>query len=235
MVLGGNQPYFFPYIGYFQLINLVDVFVLSDDYQYIEGGWINRNKILQAGKPIFFNVEIEHVSSNKKINDLYISESFDVSKKLLQLKHAYNRAPYFRQGYHLIETLLLNDEKNLAKYLEYTIKGICNYLDITTRFILSSEIEHDCSKKKEERIFEQCNFVGADTYINAIGGMKLYSFEQFRNQNIKLGFIKTLNIEYKQLWYEFNSNLSIIDLIMFNSRETIKEMLGKYDIIWEDS
>ncbi len=234
MILGGNQPYFFPYLGYWQLIKAVDIFIISDDYQYIEGGWINRNRILQNGKPMFYNIEIEHASSNKKINELYISEKFCPQKKLLQLEYAYRKAPYFGEGYKLVKSLITNQEHNLAMFLEKIIIGICEYLEIKTKLIRSSDIPHDCHLKREQRIYEQCRYVGADTYINAIGGVKLYSFEQFRKQNISLGFLKMLDIPYKQFWYDYVPNLSIIDIIMFNSLEEIKSMLGEYDLVWDN-
>lgn len=98
MIMGGNQPYFIPYIGYWQLINAVDVFIISDDYNYIEGGWIGRNQILENGQPRYYNIEISHASSNKKINELYIStEKFHKDKKLLQLRNVYRRAPFLKK------------------------------------------------------------------------------------------------------------------------------------------
>lgn len=235
MIMGGNQPYFIPYIGYWQLINAVDVFIISDDYNYINGGWINRNRILEKGQPRYFNIEISHASSNKKINELSISaEIFNKDKKLMQLRNVYRRAPYFSEGYTLMQEIFDYKELNLANFLENSIKIICDYLEIQTKFVRSSSIPNNCELKKEYKIFDQCEYVGADIYINAIGGQKMYSFDQFKQQGIRLGFIQTDHIKYKQLWYDFVPDLSIIDVIMFNSKAEIKKMLQQYTVVWSN-
>lgn len=234
MIMGGNQPYFMPYIGYWQLINAVDVFIISDDYNYIEGGWIARNRILENGHPRYYNIEISHASSNKNINELYLSmEKFDREKKLMQLRNLYRRAPFFDEGFALMQKIFGCEEMNLAKFLEQSIKDVCDYLEIKTEFVKSSTIPNNCNLKREYKIYDQCRYVGADVYINAIGGQKLYTFEQFKQQDIRLGFIHTEDIQYKQLWYDFVPDLSIIDVIMFNSRQEIKKMLQQYTILWE--
>lgn len=234
MIMGGNQPYFIPYIGYWQLINAVDVFIISDDYNFIEGGWIARNRILENGKPKFYNIELQHASSERKINQHYISEKFDIDKKLLQLRCVYKRAPHFREGYALMEQIYSCDDKNLAYFLENSIKIICDYLSIKTKFVRASAIPGNCELRKEYKIFAQCRYVGANTYINAIGGQKLYAYKQFADQGIKLGFLNSQKIHYEQLWYDFVSDLSIIDVIMFNSKEEICKMLTQYTILWEE-
>lgn len=235
MIMGGNQPYFMPYIGYWQLINAVDVFIISDDYNYIEGGWIGRNRILENGQSRYFNIEISHATSIKKINELYLStEKFDKGKKLKQLWNVYRKAPYFDVGYALMEQVFDCKDLNLAYFLENSIRVVCNFLDIKTRFVRSSSIQGNCLLKRENKIFDQCRSVGADCYINAVGGKKLYSFEQFRQHGIRLGFIQTDEIAYKQLWYDFVPNLSIIDVIMFNQKADIQEMLSRYSILWND-
>lgn len=235
MIMGGNQPYFIPYIGYWQLINAVDVFIISDDYNYIERGWINRNRIIENGQPKYYNIEISHVSSNKKINELYLSEKFDRKKKLMQIRGAYRKAPYFEAGYALMNQIINFPELNLAGFLENSIRQICDYLEIKTKFVRASSIPNNCNLKREYRIYDQCRYVGADKYINAIGGQNLYTYKQFESQGIQLGFIQSDNIEYKQLWYEFVPNLSIIDVIMFNSKKEIMQMLKQYKILWVDT
>lgn len=235
VIMGGNQPYFIPYIGYWQLINAVDVFIISDDYNYINRGWISRNRVLEKGKPRYFNIEISHASSNKKINELSISkETFNKDQKLMQLRNVYRRAPYFIEGYTLMQKIFDYKELNLAYFLENSIKIISDYLEIKTEFLRSSSIPHNCELKKEYKIYDQCKYVGADVYINAIGGQKMYSFDQFEKQGIQLGFIRTKDVRYKQLWYDFVPDLSIIDVIMFNSKAEIKRLLQEYEILWND-
>lgn len=234
MIMGANQPYFMPYIGYWQLINAVDIFVICDDYNYINSGWINRNRILRDGQAKYINIEIHHASQNKKINQLLLSDVYDCKKKLLQLREAYQKAPYFEQGYELMCPILEFQEKDLACFLEHSMRCVCDYLGITTPFIRSSSIAHNAELRREYRIIDQCRHVGADVYINAIGGQQLYSYKQFAEEGIKLGFLKCGDIRYKQYGADFVSNLSIIDLIMFNSQEEIQQMLQNYTVLWEE-
>lgn len=233
MIMAGSQPYFMPYIGYWQLINAVDVFVIGDDYNYIKKGWINRNRILQNKEIQYFGVEVYHPSSFIYINEHVLSESFDPNKKIYQLKVAYEKAPYFDDGIELMRRILYCKEKNLADFLEHSIRCVCSYLGITTKIIRSSSIPGNSEYRREYRIYDQCKYMGADTYINAIGGRELYSYEQFHNQGIKLGFIQTGDVQYKQFNNEFIPYLSILDVIMFNSKEEIREMLAQHTILWE--
>jgi len=231
MIMGLNQPYFMPYIGHWQLINAVDIFIIGDDYNYINRGWINRNRILLNGEAKFFNIEIAHASQNKKINELYLSDVFDPDKKLQLIKQAYSAAPYFQEGFALMCKILKHDQRNLADFLEYSIRCVCSYLGITTKLIRSSSIPGNSELKREYRIFDQCNYVGADTYINAICGRELYDFEAFRQRDLQLGFIQSSTTPYKQFGEDFIPNLSLIDVIMFNSKEEIQELLNQFSII----
>ena len=233
MIMGLNQPYFMPYIGHWQLINAVDVFVIGDDYNFINRGWIHRNRILQNGQPKYFNIEIAHASQNKKINELYLSDVYDAEKKLQTLRDAYSGAPHFAEGFMLMKKILECEERNLAYFLEHSIRCVCEYLGITTKLIRSSEIPGNSELKREYRIYHQCGYVGADTYINAIGGRELYDFAEFKTRNLKLGFLQTADVRYQQFQQEFVPYLSMIDLIMFNSKEEIQEMLKQHTILWE--
>jgi len=234
MIIAGCQPYFMPYIGYWQLIHAVDVFIIGDDYNYIKKAWVNRNRILQNKEVQYFSVEVQHPSSFKLINEHVVSEAFQVDKKLHQLKVAYEKAPFFTDGMNLMQKILSFEEKNLACFLEHSLRCVCDYLGIKTEIIRSSAFSGNNELKREYRIYDQCARMGIDTYINAIGGRELYDYGQFREHGIKLGFIKMNDIQYKQFGQEFIPNLSIIDVIMFNSKEKIREMLNQYTILWEE-
>ena len=231
MVLGANQPYFMPYIGYWQLIDAADIFVIADDYNYIKNGWIPRNRILDNGSIRYFNIEIAHASQNKKINELYRCD-FSVEKKLKQITCAYKKAPYFEEGIALMEDILKYPEKNLAEYLKYSIIRTCDFLQIKTPIIMSSQLEHNSDYRREYRIYDMCERLGADQYYNAIGGEKLYSASAFEERGIKLKFIKRKDtICYQQFEYNFTPDLSIIDVIMFNSVSEMKQMLKEYILV----
>lgn len=232
MKLGIMQPYFFPYIGYWQLLNEVDIYIIYDDVNYIKGGWVNRNRILVNGKPSYFNVQMKGASPLKKINEVEVSEDPIFKRKLLStLKMNYVKAPYFEQIYPIIENIINNDESNLARYLEYSIRTIANYLDINTKIIVSSELNKNNELRGKEKVIHICKILGATDYINAIGGQSLYDYESFEKNEIQLNFLKTNDIIYEQYNNEFVPYLSIVDVLMFNSKEEVKNMLGQFELV----
>lgn len=234
MKLAGNQPYFLPYIGYWQLVNAVDVFLIADDYAYIERGWINRNRYLINGEAKFFNISVNHASSNKNISELTINHQLD-TKLRNQIENAYHKAPYYREGMALLDRILSCEETCLSEFLFNATREVCRYLGITTELRRTSEFGHPRNMNRDERIFDFCQKTGADTCYNAIGGMKLYTFEEFRVRGLKLGFIQSQIPEYRQFDKPFVPGLSILDVIMFNSVEQIRDMLEQYTLITEDT
>ncbi|MCL6478018.1 MAG: WbqC family protein [Peptococcaceae bacterium] len=223
------QPYFFPYIGYFQLIHAVDKFVIYDDVSYIKQGWINRNRILERGKPAYFTLYTQGASSNKLINE--VSVGHNAEKLIKTLKHNYKKAPFFQATMPLIESLLRNEEKNLALFLTHSLKGICEYLMIDTAILLSSQIKKDASLKKEQRLIDICKIIGCNVYINAIGGQALYRSDEFEKAGIKLNFLKPEQISYRQFDNDFVPWLSILDVMMFNQKSDIYRMLDRYELV----
>lgn len=232
MKIGIMQPYFFPYIGYWQLINAVDKYVIYDDVNYIKGGWINRNRILMDEKGRLISLQMYNASPNKLINEVEVSGNVIYNKKLLKtLETYYKKAPNFEDVFPIIESVITLDQKNLARYLEYSIRKVCEYLSIDTEIIVSSTLSKNNDLRGQEKVIEICHLLSADEYINAIGGQSLYSKEDFEAQGVLLRFLKINKIEYQQFKNVFVPNLSIIDVMMFNSVETIKKMLGNYDLL----
>lgn len=232
MIIGIMQPYFIPYIGYWQLMNAVDKYIVYDDVNYIKGGWINRNRILVDGIPKYINILLDHASPYKKINETtVIHDLLHITKSLRTIEFAYKKAPYFLEVFPLVEDIFKCGEENAVAYLMNSFKIICSYLDIRTEIILSSKVDKDCSLKGQDRVLNICESFKADQYYNAIGGKELYSFKAFEERGIKLSFVQTDNIVYKQFKNEFQSNLSILDVMMFNSPTQIQEMLKQYTLI----
>jgi len=229
MKLGIMQPYFFPYIGYFQLIQLVDVYVIADDLNFIKNGYIKKNSILDNGAPVLISLQLIGASQNKLINEIEVGN--DIDKLLTAIQRRYAKAPYFKDVFPLLQTILLSKEKNLARFLGYSLMEISSYLGMQTKFLYSSEIEKNNDLKFDARIMDICKRVGADHYINAIGGKDLYDKDKFAAEGIKLSFIDTKEIEYKQFDKEFVPSLSIIDVMMFNSKEESKELLQRYELV----
>lgn len=232
MKLGIMQPYFLPYIGYFQLIQAVDVFIVYDNIKYTKKGWINRNRILQNGKDAMFSLPLKKDSDHLDIYKRQLAADFNPDKLLNQLKGAYSGAPYFAQTFPLVEQILRYEETNLFDFLDYSIGKVCRHLGIETEIRISSNIEIDHKLKSQDKVIALCEAVGARTYINTIGGIDLYSKETFRDKGIKLKFIKSKPFEYPQFGGEFVPWLSIIDVMMFNMLDSIRScMLNNYELI----
>ncbi|MFC4817366.1 WbqC family protein [Flavobacterium sp. GCM10023249] len=226
------QPYFMPYIGYFQLINAVDVFVIYDDVNYIKKGWINRNTILVNNKSFLFSVSLKDASQNKLINEISVSDVNKWKKDLLKtLNLSYKKAPFYADVFPMLERIISFEESNLAAYIMYSIQELCDYLKIDTQLVRSSEIGKNNDLKGESKIIDICVKLNASEYINAIGGMELYTKSHFMEKKINLHFLKSENIAYKQFKDEFRPWLSIIDVIMFNSIEESRKFLNKFELI----
>lgn len=228
------QPYIFPYIGYFQLINAVDKFIFYDDVNFIKSGWINRNNILVNNQKYLFTIPIEKISSYKKINAVKINQT-NLKKnnvKLLKtIKLSYNKAPFFNISYNIFSSVLESNYDNISDYAKNSIKLILEYLNINTKIVFSSEVYDNQELKAEERILDICRQEKTTDYINPIGGQELYDKSNFIQKNISVNFLKTKDIKYNQFNNEFIPFLSIIDVMMFNSPEEIKIMLEKYTLI----
>lgn len=229
MKLGIMQPYFFPYIGYWQLIKAVDKYVVYDDVSYIKGGWINRNNFLINGQKKLFTIQLNGVSSYKNINEIEIKDDFSSFRKMLQIN--YGRAPFFKDCFQLIENILFYENRNLGMFLFNSIKVVSEYLDFDTDILLSAEIEKDNNLKGKEKVLQICKLLGADEYYNAIGGQALYDKSDFFNNGVKLSFVETNITPYKQFKNEFVGGLSIIDVLMFCSKEVVSRMLSNFELI----
>ncbi len=227
------QPYFFPYIGYWQLVAICKTFVVYDNVQYSKGGWYNRNKFIVNGDEKLFTIPIKKASDYLQIKDRRLSDTAgdEIDKILRQIKNSYSRAPFYTMIYPIIKEIFLNQEIGLFEYVFNSIKTITELLGLKTEFVVVSQIPIDHSLKKEEKIYAICKELGYNNYVNPIGGVSLYSKEDFRKHGINLHFLKPCLKEYKQFNDLFIPGLSIIDVLMFNDRSSIIEMLKSYELI----
>jgi hypothetical protein len=226
------QPYFFPYIGYFQLIAAVDIFIVYDNIKYTKKGWINRNRMLQNGKDVIFSLPLKSNSDTLDVCERELAADFNRDKLLNQFKGAYRRAPYFAQTLPLVEQIVGYEEANLFRFLHYSIVRICEHLGITTEIRTSSgyAINHDL--KNQDKVLALCEEAGASTYVNTIGGIELYSKKTFREKGVDLNFIQSKPFEYLQFDGAFVPWLSIIDVMMFNPLNTIQACITtNYELI----
>ena len=226
------QPYLLPYIGYWQLINAVDKFVMYDNIQFSKKGWIHRNNILLNGEKKLFSLPLKNDSDSLNIVDRFISNDSDkkINKIIRQIESAYSNAPYFQEVFPLIKVIFQNKERNLFTYIYNSVFKICHYLQIETKIILSSTLKIDHSLKAQDKVIALSKALNATVYINPSGGTKLYEQHQFKKENIELFFLNSDINEYTQFGEKFISHLSIIDILMFNSQESIKEMLNSYNL-----
>jgi hypothetical protein len=210
------QPYFLPYVGYFQLIASVDLFVVYDNIQYSKGGWIHRNRMLRDGKAVWFSLPLKSDSDYLDVHQRELAPSFSRDKLLNQIASAYRRAPHFAETFPLIDRILRFEDSNLFRFVEQSIAKTCEHLGLTTEIMRSSEIAIDHGQKGQTKVIALCEAVGASTYINAIGGKELYSRDEFQSRGIELKFLKPTPFEYTQFGAEFVPWLSIVDVLMFN-------------------
>jgi hypothetical protein len=232
MKLAIMQPYFLPYIGYFQLIAAVDAFVVYDNIKYTKKGWINRNRMLKNGQDLMFSVPLKNDSDALDVCQRELAESFDAGKLLNQLDGAYRRAPYFEQTFPLIEQIVNHSETNLFRFLHHSMVSTCAHLGITTKIVISSDIAIDHTLKNVDKVLALCDALGASTYVNAIGGMDLYSKDEFQRRGIELKFIQSKAFEYPQYGGGFVPWLSIIDVLMFNPMHAVRTAIAtNYELI----
>ncbi len=225
------QPYLFPYIGYFQLINHVDHFILYDDVNYMKGKWINRNRIIVNNDIHSFTVPVVKCSQNKLINETRLLGDDGWKKKLLKTVHfAYKKAPEFNRVFPLIETIIFHNEPNLAQFIQNSIHLICEFSGIDSRISCSSGLQNTCRNDTgEDRIINLCVAEQATEYINLSNGRGLYQHSRFTEQGIVLKFISPVRKQrYQQFNDQFFADLSIIDVLMFNDESNLDRLLSAF-------
>ena len=228
------QPYFFPYIGYFQLINAVDRFILLDTVQFIRHGWIERNRVLKQNENwLYIKTPLKKHSRNTLIQDIEIKDENWQNKLLAQLQSYKKKAPFYYKVIELLN-LIFEIKCNTITQLNYrSLKSICSYLGINTPISIFSEmdLQIDTITDAGDWALNISKTMNAHTYINPVAGQDIFDKMKFVSNNIKINFLQSNDINYNQKRNQFEANLSIIDVMMFNSPEEIKEMLNKYTLI----
>jgi hypothetical protein len=226
------QPYLLPYIGYFQLIAAVDQFVIYDTAKYTKKGWINRNRLLRDGEVFVCTLPIEKASDSLDIRERRIAASFAPDQLCRQIAQAYRRAPQFDETIRLVEVVLRYKANNLFDHLHFALVQTCKHLKIDTPIRIASEIEGETVLRRQDRVLDICQRLGASTYINPIGGTALYEPAAFTQHGIALRFLRARPFEYAQFGHPFVRWLSIVDVMMFNPRSTLSTVLKDgYDLI----
>jgi hypothetical protein len=235
MRLGIMQPYFLPYLGYFQLIFATDTWIVFDTPQYIRHGWINRNRILKPdGKDWqYISIPIKKHSREAKIKDIEISYMEDWKTKITaQLSHYKIKAPYYSATMDVINQCINTSSNSIVDLNINAIKSVCDYLNIKFNYNVHSHMNltHDTPTHAGEWALHTCTSIGAKEYINPPGGREIFDKGQFINAGIDLFFLETQFSEYNQRNKNFIKGLSIIDVMMFNSAKEIAQMLCNFEL-----
>jgi hypothetical protein len=228
MIVGAMQPYLFPYIGYYQLANKVDMFVFLDDVNFINKGWINRNNILVNKQKYVFTIPLSQVSQNKLIKDVEVDSKKQIEKVLKTIQQSYQKAKYFSSVFPVVKQVLLG-YSGINEMAQASIIDVFGYLGKNLSFESSTLSHPKNGLASEERIISICENLRATKYVNAIGGTELYQKDSFSKKSIELKFLKThlANIKYSQFSGDFVPGLSMIDVMMHNSREEILKFLNE--------
>ncbi|WP_313025798.1 WbqC family protein [Pseudomonas lopnurensis] len=227
------QPYLFPYLGYFQLIARSDVFVLGDDLQYVKGSWMNRNRVLVNGQPKLITFPLKKGHLTECINRRWLCDDFEREADMLMkmLERCYAKAPQRDQVLPLLRGILHHPERNLALFTEHSIRSLCAYLDIKTPIYSGSSLGLPARMDMQERVIQIAHRMDGELYLNPIGGLELYCPARFRAAGLLLRFLRMDDITYAQFKHPFVPSLSIIDVLMFNSRNEIKELLQRFSVV----
>lgn len=234
MRLAVMQPYLFPYIGYFQLMRAADLFVAYDDVAFIKQGWIARNRLNIRGEAALFSVPIQGASSFRLIRDTRVCprqypgwrENFF---KTIQANYA--RAPYRDSVLPLLEAVFGPGPEGIADLALASLLAVRDMLGLACRVERSSALYDNSRLGGQERILDICRLSGATVYINAPGGAALYDRETFRRNGVELFFLESATVVYDQhLGLPFVPNLSIIDVLMHNPVERVREFLDQHSL-----
>ncbi|GIP21751.1 hypothetical protein J22TS3_20260 [Paenibacillus sp. J22TS3] len=238
MRLGIMQPYFFPYIGYFQLINYVDQWVVFDDAQYIRHGWVNRNRILHPLKEWqYIIVPLSKHKHTDPIKDISLNPNVNWKQKILGQLTVYRKATQYNAIIKLIKEIFEIDVTSLSLLNVLIMERICQYLEIPFSYIISSQtnLNYTDISDSGDWALEISKQLGATEYVNPMQGEFLFDKNKFDRNDIKLSFLKP---KFELLQYdqginnrEHEPSLSILDVLMFNDREIVRQMLKYCEVI----
>ncbi len=231
MTVAIMQPYFLPYLGYWQLMAAADRFVVYDHIQFTKKGWINRNRFLRNGTAAVFTLPVKQGPHTLNVVDRAIADDFRPDTLLNPLAAAYRQAPFFEAVFPVIQEVVAAAPRNLFAYLHHSLTVVARYLGIRTPIVVSSTVDADHGLASEERVLALCRALGATRYLNSIGGRDLYSPRAFEARGIELKFVRPRLLPYQQYDQPFVAGLSIVDVMMFNSSDAVRGMLGAYDLL----
>ncbi len=232
MRVGIMQPYFLPYIGYFQLINLCDKFVIYDDIQFMKRGWINRNRILARGQPLTVTIPVAKDSDFLDICRREVAGDFKSDKMMNIFRESYRGAPFWTKQEQMLGEVLGSSDRNLFGFVANSLRELVGRLEIDTELVVSSTLDVDPELAGQDRVVATCQAIGATDYVNPIGGRELYTRSYFAERGIELSFLKSKLTPYDQGGAPWVEALSIIDAMMFVEPVELTERIhGDFELL----
>ena len=223
------QPYLFPYLGYFHLINAADVLILADDYQFSKKGWINRNRILNNGQVEILTLPLKKSSDFDLISEKKISLNYEATKFEHKIFNAYHRSPNFDFLSKIVNENIFYPGGNLYSALEKSIRELMDLLELKRTISKTSDFKLGQGLSGSEKIFRICELLGASNYVNLSGGRALYQKQEFKKRGITLSFIESNFAQYEQFTSEFIPQLSILDLVAsISSGKELKKQISNF-------
>ena len=230
MKLAIMQPYFLPYLGYWQLMRAADRFVVYDDVNYIKNGWINRNRLLINGAPAYITVPLHLASPYKKICEVELQQSAWRAKLLKMVENTYRRAPFFGEVFPVIARVIEHPGHNLADYVTHQLQVLAGFLGMKTELVATSRGYGNGELAGEARVLDICRREGATLYVNLQGGKALYDAAAFRAAGTELRFIAMRALPYRQRSAGFVPHLSIVDALMELGPAGIQDHLDAFEL-----
>ncbi|CAI8813119.1 WbqC family protein [Pseudomonas zeae] len=220
------QPYFFPYLGYFDLIASANLFVFYDDAAFSKNSWYNRNRILASNKEFeYIRVSVKNASLGTPVREVFLKDKRADLSRTNGLLQAYRRAPYYKEVTALVNETFEFSDDNLSNIAMHSIKRITTYLELDKQFLCSSDVAYERDQDAISKVISVCKAVGAEQYVNLPGGRSLYDTDFFSQQGLALSFTPTLDFTYAVSGFDFVPSLSIIDVLMWCSPQTVRSYL----------
>ncbi|WP_434677607.1 WbqC family protein [Pseudomonas sp. R1-18] len=224
--LGIMQPYFFPYLGYFQLIDSVKDGIIFDTVRYKRKSWMNRNRILNAnGGWQYINVPVK-TSEGTLIKDALVIDPPAAQRQICgQLLHYKSKAPFYREVMHLVDSVFSSvHDPAIGELNTRSLSVVCDYLDLNFNWATCSRMQLDLPPIQHagQWALEISSRLGASRYVNLPGGRDIFVANEWEERGIELRFLAPSSFVYSTAPYNFEENLSILDVLMWNPPQAVK-------------
>jgi hypothetical protein len=209
------QPYFFPYIGYIELVRKVDLFIFYDDAAFSKNSWFNRNRIFSPGKEFeYIRVAVSKAPLGTPVGNIKLAAKDADLQRSLSILTAYAKSPNYEAVRDLVIRTFTESDDNLSRLASQSVLECSRHMGLDAGFMFSSELDYDRTGSPLDKVLDICRAVGATEYVNLSGGMDLYDSEVFAKRGFRLSFTMPSTLQYESDGLHPVPNLSIIDPMM---------------------